>query len=104
MKCKGPVGYPRGSGAANNEVDRARKAAGITATVHTVIIVAAEAAEMASSAGARNPAPPKGGTRKNRRNEASMEGGAAGRDSEIARLKQPALGMTIRMEVQGMQI
>ena len=88
---KGPEGSQPSSGTADNKVDRARSAVGtpVTATVETVIIAAAEAAEMVGSAGARTPvlpeggaAPPDSGARESRRNEASRKGKAAGRDDE----------------------
>ena len=60
----------------------------ITAAAESVSTAAAEAAEMASSAGARNLAPPEGGAETSRRDEASPEGGAEGQDDEITRLKR----------------
>ena len=63
---------------------------------------------MASSAEARNPVPPEsgttspeGGAETSRRDEASPEGGAAGRDDEIAHLKRVMAEMSLRLEIRG---
>ena len=75
----------------------------ITATAEAVGTAAAEAAEVASSAGARNPVPPEGGpgeAETNRSDEASPEGGAAGRDDELACLKREMAEMSLRLEIR----
>ena len=79
----------------------------ITATAEAVGIAAAGAAEMASSAGARKPVPPEGGTASpeggaetSKRDEASPESRAAGRDDEIARLKREMAEMSLRLEIR----
>ena len=78
-----------------------------TATAEAVGTAAAEATAMASSAGARNPVPPEdgtaspgGGAETSRRDEASPEGGAAGRDDDIARLKREVAEMSLRLEIR----
>ena len=75
-----------------------------TTAAEAVGTAAAEAVEMASSAGASNPVPPEGGTASpeggaetSGRDEASPEGGAAGRDYEIARLKREIAEMSLRL-------
>ena len=74
-----------------------------TAAAEAVSTAAAEAAEMASSAGAGHPVPPEGGTggaETSRRDEASPEGEAAGRNDEIARLKREMVEMSLRLEIR----
>ena len=72
----------------------------ITATAQAVSTAAAETAEMASSAGARNPVSPEDGAETSRRDEASPKGGAAGRDDEIVHLKREMTEMPLRLEIR----
>lgn len=83
---KGPEGPQPRDGTAETEVSRTRRAAGVIATGETANITAAEAAAMANSAGGQNEPP--------------REGGARGRDYEIACQRQQNLEMRIRMDVQ----
>ena len=100
FRMQRPEGPQPSRGPADYEVDRARRTTGvpITATAETVSTAAANATEMACSAGARNPVPPEGGAGTSRRDEDSLEGGAAGRDDEIARLEREMAEMSLRLE------
>ena len=103
-----PEGPQPNRGITDNEVGRTRATGvAITATAEAVGIAAAGAAEMASSAGARKPVPPEGGTASpeggaetSKRDEASPESRAAGRDDEIARLKREMAEMSLRLEIR----
>ena len=103
-----PEGPQRSRVTADSEVDRAGRATvvAITATAEAVGTAAAEATEMDSSAGGRNPVTPEGGTASpeggaetSGRDEASPEGGAAGRDDEIARPKREIAEMSLWLDV-----
>lgn len=104
-----PEGPHPSRGTTDNEVNRVRRATGVatTAAAGAVNTATAEDAEMASSAGARNPvllegetSPPGGGAETSRKNEASPAGGAASRDDEIAHLEREMAEMSLGLEIR----